>query len=181
MATFEYTARDSSGKEYCGTYRDISGIGVLRSELEKMLKNGILLNPLGRIEDLPPSVLKILNQVKESTAGNKDMILNLALSYGGRDEIVFASRRVAQEVVPFPPGHRLKRFERMVERGVMKHTGAFRQPFNRATNQVSLRGVEVSTRGIHTKAPRIRTRDLLPGRQGQAVVEDPAHQSLPER
>ncbi len=36
MATYEYTARDPSGKEFCGTYRDISGVAALRAELEKI-------------------------------------------------------------------------------------------------------------------------------------------------
>ena len=36
MATYEYTARDSSGKEFSGTYRDVSGISALRAELEKI-------------------------------------------------------------------------------------------------------------------------------------------------
>lgn len=36
MATFEYTAKDTSGKEFCGTYHDISGIAALRAELEKI-------------------------------------------------------------------------------------------------------------------------------------------------
>lgn len=36
MATYEYTARDSSGREFCGTYRDISGAGALRAELERI-------------------------------------------------------------------------------------------------------------------------------------------------
>jgi len=36
MATYEYTARDSSGTEFCGTYRDVSSISALRAELEKI-------------------------------------------------------------------------------------------------------------------------------------------------
>ncbi len=36
MATYQYTARDSSGKEFCGTYRDISGVTALRAELDKI-------------------------------------------------------------------------------------------------------------------------------------------------
>jgi type II secretory pathway component PulF len=36
MATFDYTARDPSGNEFSGTYRDINGVATLRSELEKI-------------------------------------------------------------------------------------------------------------------------------------------------
>ena len=36
MATYEYTARDASGKEFCGTYQDIGSVAALRAELEKI-------------------------------------------------------------------------------------------------------------------------------------------------
>jgi len=36
MADYEYTARDRCGNEFCGTYRDVSGISALRGELEKI-------------------------------------------------------------------------------------------------------------------------------------------------
>ena len=36
MADYEYTAKDRYGNEFCGTYRDVTGISALRSELEKI-------------------------------------------------------------------------------------------------------------------------------------------------
>jgi len=67
----------------------------LKSELNEMLGNGIRLNTLGDIDELPPSVSDLLHETMEKTSGNTDMVLNLALNYSGRSEIVRAARRLA--------------------------------------------------------------------------------------
>ncbi len=72
--------------------------GFLRSELAEMMENGIRLNTIGQIERFPDHVLTVLRQVMDETRKNSGMILNLALSYGGRDEIVAAARKVVAEV-----------------------------------------------------------------------------------
>jgi undecaprenyl diphosphate synthase len=66
----------------------------LRSELPELLKNDIRLMTIGNIETLRASVKEILKDAIEKTAKNKGMVLNLALSYGGRDEIVDAARKI---------------------------------------------------------------------------------------
>ncbi len=68
----------------------------LERELNEMLKNGIRLMAIGEIECLPQKVQDKLAAVMKSTSSNQDMILNLALSYGGRAEIAFAVRKIAQ-------------------------------------------------------------------------------------
>ena len=70
----------------------------LRSELAEMMENGICLNAIGQIERFPGDVVKVLHDVMDMTRENRGMILNLALSYGGRDEIVAAARKIATEV-----------------------------------------------------------------------------------
>lgn len=70
----------------------------LRSELAEMMENGIRLNAIGQIERLPGDVVEVLHDVIDMTRENRKMILNLALSYGGRDEIVAATRKIATEV-----------------------------------------------------------------------------------
>jgi len=70
----------------------------LRSELRTMLDNGIRLHAIGAVERLPDFVRELLDEVQEETADLDDMTLTLALSYGGRDELVRAVRGVAQEV-----------------------------------------------------------------------------------
>lgn len=69
----------------------------LRSESREMMKNNIRLTAIGNIESLPASVRKLLYETMEKTANNDGMILNLALSYGGRDEIVDAVRRLLKD------------------------------------------------------------------------------------
>ena len=72
--------------------------GFLKSELSEMMENDIRLNALGQIERFPQDVLAVLEGVMDKTRKNRGMVLNLALSYGGRNEIVTASRRIATEV-----------------------------------------------------------------------------------
>ncbi len=69
----------------------------LKSELDEMLGNQISLRAIGQIERLPERVRTCLLDTIERTSSNTAMILNLALSYGGRAEIVGAVRRLAHK------------------------------------------------------------------------------------
>ena len=71
---------------------------TLGEQREEMRENGIRLAVLGRTEDLPEPVRRTLDESIEFLAGGKDMLLNLALSYGGRSEIARAARALAREV-----------------------------------------------------------------------------------
>ncbi|WP_458774071.1 isoprenyl transferase [Desulforhopalus sp. 52FAK] len=71
----------------------------LEAELPKMQKNGIRLLSIGDHERLPEGVRTSLKNVIKATENNSKMTLNLALSYGGRDEIVRAVRKISQECV----------------------------------------------------------------------------------
>jgi undecaprenyl diphosphate synthase len=68
----------------------------LRSETKKMIKNGIRLTTIGQTERLPQRVQKAFKRAQEATAHNKKMILNLALSYGSRNEIVEVASELAR-------------------------------------------------------------------------------------
>jgi len=70
----------------------------LKSERKEMLDNGIRLNCIGHTEKLPPEVQKILWQTIEMTSRNKDMTLTLALSYGGRQEILDAVQNIIHDI-----------------------------------------------------------------------------------
>jgi len=70
----------------------------LKKERETLLKNGIALRGIGRLEDLPSSVLDTLREVEKATAHGKKMTLRLALSYGGRQEITDAVKALCQDV-----------------------------------------------------------------------------------
>ena len=70
----------------------------LKSELKEMLDNGIRLQTIGRTEKLPKSTRQILLDTIEKTASNTDMTLTLALSYGGRQEILDAIVKIAGQI-----------------------------------------------------------------------------------
>jgi undecaprenyl diphosphate synthase len=70
----------------------------LRSELQEMVENGIRLQTIGRTWKLPEDVRGVLDRTIEQTAASRDMVLTLALSYGGRQEILDALRRLVEGV-----------------------------------------------------------------------------------
>lgn len=66
---------------------------------QKMLDNGIALNTIGDTEKLPEPVRHILYEVMQSTSKGKKMVLTLALSYGARDEIIRAIKKLQDQKV----------------------------------------------------------------------------------
>jgi undecaprenyl diphosphate synthase len=62
----------------------------LLKEREEMIQNNIRLSAIGRLEDLPRDVQATLQETMRMTKDCNGMILNLALSYGGRSEILHA-------------------------------------------------------------------------------------------
>jgi undecaprenyl diphosphate synthase len=71
----------------------------LQSEQATMLKNDIRLLCLGQMDRLPADVRETLAGVMEATAGCGAMTLNLALSYGSRNEIMQAVQALARKCV----------------------------------------------------------------------------------
>lgn len=69
----------------------------LQSETREMLDNGIRFQAIGRLHKLPKDVQKTVRETAEKTASNRDMVLTLALSYGGRQEITDAVRKMVQK------------------------------------------------------------------------------------
>lgn len=83
---------------------EVSGLMVLlktylAGELQNMLSNDIRLHCLGQSERLPREVRRVLDHAIELTAACSSMHLNLALSYGGRSEIISAVRKLADQCV----------------------------------------------------------------------------------
>ncbi len=72
----------------------------LKSEIPTMKKNGIRFRTIGRTERLPQSAQERIEEATAETAGNAGMVLNLALSYGGRGEIVEAIKRFCDAGAP---------------------------------------------------------------------------------
>jgi undecaprenyl diphosphate synthase len=82
--------------------QEVSGLMMilkkfLISELSRMQKNGIRLSCIGEMEKLPLGVRETLLDSITTTSSNTEMVLNLALSYGARDEITRAVRLLAEE------------------------------------------------------------------------------------
>lgn len=70
----------------------------LQKELGRMLKNKIRLTCIGDIGKLPKDVREVLETTIKQTSGNDKLTLNLALSYGGRSELVRGIRAIAEKV-----------------------------------------------------------------------------------
>ncbi|HUT85010.1 MAG TPA: isoprenyl transferase [Thermodesulfobacteriota bacterium] len=70
----------------------------LKSELSELIKNNIRLNVIGDTHILPEDVWKMVSEAVQKTAANKGMILNIALSYSGRNEIVQAVRKISRDL-----------------------------------------------------------------------------------
>ena len=67
----------------------------LKDEQREMVEKNIRLNVIGQMERLPKGVAARLSESLESTRNNDGMTLTLALSYGGRDELLSMTRRIA--------------------------------------------------------------------------------------
>jgi len=70
----------------------------LRRELPTLLEHQVGLHVIGRLEGLPSAVQAHLRMVMAKTRPGAKMVLNLALNYGGRAEILDAVRRLAVDV-----------------------------------------------------------------------------------
>lgn len=70
----------------------------LKKELKTMMANEIRFRAIGQIERLPQSVIRSIRAVEEKTEKNGKMTLALALSYGGRTEIVDAVKEVFEDL-----------------------------------------------------------------------------------
>jgi undecaprenyl diphosphate synthase len=68
----------------------------LRREVTQMMSRGIRLRAIGELERLPVRVRAVLEDIVERSAHNRDLVLTLALSYGGRNELVRAARSLAR-------------------------------------------------------------------------------------
>jgi undecaprenyl diphosphate synthase len=64
-------------------------------EIEDLMRNNVRLGIIGRLQDIAPAARKVLLAAVDRTAGNAGLLLNLAINYGGRSELVDAARRMA--------------------------------------------------------------------------------------
>jgi undecaprenyl diphosphate synthase len=70
----------------------------IRNELAELHDNGVRFRMIGDRARLPADIISLIQEAETKTAHNRRLTLMIALSYGGRDEIVLAARRLAEEV-----------------------------------------------------------------------------------
>lgn len=80
-------------------------VEYLHNEVALMNEQGVRLGFLGEMSGLPPKVRQAFAEALNATAGNDEMILNLAINYGGRDELRRAfvklmQRATAEDIPP---------------------------------------------------------------------------------
>lgn len=73
-------------------------ISSLTKELKTLMDNNIRLNAIGNLTNLPTKVQNELNEVIVKTASNSRMTLTLALSYGAREELIQAVKKISDKV-----------------------------------------------------------------------------------
>jgi undecaprenyl diphosphate synthase len=74
-------------------------VEYLEKEREELLRNGIRMNLIGEIDRLPRRVREPMLRAREESSRNSAMVLTLALSYGGREEILRAARTLAERAM----------------------------------------------------------------------------------
>ncbi len=74
-------------------------VRTLRKEVEDLMRNNVRLTAIGQIENLPGDAVRELREGIELTRNNTGLNLNLALSYGSREEIVSCVKAIARETV----------------------------------------------------------------------------------
>ncbi len=81
--------------------RDLTGLMrlYLRSEVKTLVKEGIRLRIIGERERFGPDLVRAIDQAEAATAEGRRLNLNVALSYGGRAEIVAAARAAMQQAL----------------------------------------------------------------------------------
>jgi len=69
----------------------------LVTELDEVMEHDARVRSIGRLDRLPPSTRRAVDNAVERTADNKGMQLIFALSYGGRAELVDAARQMMRD------------------------------------------------------------------------------------
>lgn len=72
---------------------------TLKKERNELHANGVRVRHIGVKDGLPESLVKTLQETEEMTKNNDALLLNVAINYGGRNELVRAIRSIAQKVL----------------------------------------------------------------------------------
>ncbi|MBT9164422.1 MAG: Ditrans,polycis-undecaprenyl-diphosphate synthase ((2E,6E)-farnesyl-diphosphate specific) [candidate division WS2 bacterium] len=72
---------------------------IINQEIENLHKEKVKLVHIGRKDRIPSSLALAIDKSEKMTQNNQGLILNLAVDYGSKDEIVRASRKVVEKVL----------------------------------------------------------------------------------
>jgi len=70
----------------------------LELEIDELMENNVQVRVMGDQEQLPPYTRKAVEEAMRKTANNDGLVLNFALNYGGRLELLEAVKSIAQQV-----------------------------------------------------------------------------------
>lgn len=70
---------------------------ALKKNLKKIMKQGIKINIIGKKKNLPKDIIKTIKLIETRTYNNKGIVLNIALNYGSKEEIINAFKNLAAE------------------------------------------------------------------------------------
>ena len=73
-------------------------INYFKKELRNVVSNGIKIHIIGKINNLPVKIKQTLKEVIKQTKKNKKIIINLAINYGSKDEIINASKKLKEKI-----------------------------------------------------------------------------------
>ena len=74
-------------------------IQYLKQEVDELDKNEVVINFIGDIEKFPKECVDAIHEAMERTKNNKGVVMNIALNYGGRDEITKSFKELCREVI----------------------------------------------------------------------------------
>ena len=73
-------------------------VQYLKQEIDELDRNGVVINVLGDISRLPEECIGEIERAKERTKNNNGIVMNVALNYGGRDEIIRAVQNIVTDI-----------------------------------------------------------------------------------
>ena len=73
---------------------------TIRAETDELHAEGVRVQLLGRLDELPPDTRRSIDEALAATAGGSRLTLNIAFNYAGRTELVDAFRRLAASGIP---------------------------------------------------------------------------------
>ena len=66
----------------------------LKKNIKKIIQQGIKINIIGKKRDLPKDIINIVREIELETKKNKKIIVNIALNYGSKEEILNACKKL---------------------------------------------------------------------------------------